>query len=46
MDVENKGSRAFLTFGVVHNQTISPTFNPRMFNVAIRGAQMFPKRVK
>jgi hypothetical protein len=35
-----------MTFEVVHNQTDSPTFNPRMFKVAINGGTIISKERK
>jgi hypothetical protein len=39
-------SRAFRTFGMVPNQTGSPTFNPGMYKVVVKGTPMFPKKGK
>ena len=41
-----EASRAFGTFGTVPNQTSSPTFNPGMYKVAIKGTPTFPKKEK
>jgi hypothetical protein len=41
-----EASKAFGTFGMVPNQTGSPTFNPKMYKVIIKGTSTFTKKGK
>jgi hypothetical protein len=44
--LNGEASREFETFGMAHSQTYSPTFNPRMYKVSIKGTPMFSKKGK